>query len=103
MRLCGASRGNADANTCRFLLAKTGRSAENAFVPQNDFQVALRCPASLIYGPASGTRGQKEDSMHSVWMGEFMGTLVLILLGTGVNAGVLLRKSLAADSGWIVI
>ena len=41
--------------------------------------------------------------MHSVWMGEFMGTLVLILLGTGVNAGVLLRKSFAADSGWIVI
>jgi glycerol uptake facilitator protein len=41
--------------------------------------------------------------MHSVWLGEFMGTLVLILLGTGVNAGVTLRKSYAADSGWIVI
>ena len=41
--------------------------------------------------------------MHSVWFGEFMGTLVLILLGTGVNAGVTLRKSYAADSGWIVI
>ncbi len=32
-----------------------------------------------------------------------MGTLVLVLLGTGVNAGVTLRKSYAADSGWIVI
>src|ERR1035441_678804 len=41
--------------------------------------------------------------MHSVWIGEFMGTLVLVLLGTGVNAGVTLRKSYAADSGWIVI
>ena len=41
--------------------------------------------------------------MHSVWLGEFMGTLVLVLLGTGVNAGVTLRKSYAADSGWIVI
>jgi glycerol uptake facilitator protein len=41
--------------------------------------------------------------MHSVWLGEFMGTLVLILLGTGVNAGVTLRKSYAADSGWMVI
>lgn len=41
--------------------------------------------------------------MHSVWMGEFMGTLVLILLGNGVNAGVTLRKSFAADSGWIVV
>src|ERR1700678_3112125 len=41
--------------------------------------------------------------MHSIWFGEFMGTLVLILLGDGVNAGVTLRKSYAADSGWIVI
>jgi len=36
-------------------------------------------------------------------MGEFFGTLVLVLLGNGVNAGVTLRKSYAADSGWIVI
>src|SRR5580658_7655836 len=48
-------------------------------------------------------RFTKEDTMHSVWLGEFMGTLVLILLGTGVNAGVTLRKSYAADSGWMVI
>ncbi len=41
--------------------------------------------------------------MHSIWFGEFMGTLVLVLLGNGVNAGVTLRKSYAADSGWIVI
>ncbi len=41
--------------------------------------------------------------MHSVWFGEFMGTMVLILLGDGVNAGVTLRKSYAADAGWIVI
>ncbi len=41
--------------------------------------------------------------MHSVWFGEFLGTLVLVLLGTGVNAGVTLRKSFAADSGWMAI
>jgi len=41
--------------------------------------------------------------MHSIWLGEFMGTLVLMLLGGGVCAGVTLRKSYAADSGWIVI
>jgi glycerol uptake facilitator protein len=41
--------------------------------------------------------------MHSPWFGEFMGTLVLVLLGNGVNAAVTLRKSYAADSGWIVI
>lgn len=41
--------------------------------------------------------------MHSPWLGEFLGTLVLIYLGTGVCAGVNLRKSYAAGSGWIVI
>ncbi len=41
--------------------------------------------------------------MHSVWWGEFMGTLVLILMGTGVNAGVTLRKSYAADAGWMAV
>ncbi len=41
--------------------------------------------------------------MHSVWFGEFLGTMVLILLGGGVCAGVTLRKSYAADSGWIVV
>jgi glycerol uptake facilitator protein len=41
--------------------------------------------------------------MHSVWIGEFMGTLVLVLLGCGTNAGVTLRKSYAADGGWIVV
>ncbi|MGB7547337.1 MAG: MIP/aquaporin family protein [Terracidiphilus sp.] len=41
--------------------------------------------------------------MHSVWFGEFLGTLVLVLLGDGVNAGVTLRKSYAADAGWMVV
>ena len=41
--------------------------------------------------------------MQSVWLGEFLGTLVLCLMGGGVNAGVTLRKSYAADAGWMVI
>jgi len=41
--------------------------------------------------------------MHSPWFGEFMGTLVLILLGDGVVAGVLLKRSKAESSGWMVI
>jgi glycerol uptake facilitator protein len=36
-------------------------------------------------------------------IGEFMGTLVLVFLGNGVNANVLLRKSAGENSGWIVI
>jgi glycerol uptake facilitator protein len=41
--------------------------------------------------------------MRSPFFGEFMGTLVLILLGDGVVAGVLLKKSKAENSGWMVI
>jgi glycerol uptake facilitator protein len=36
-------------------------------------------------------------------LGEFMGTMVLVLMGNGVVAGVLLRKSKAEASGWMVI
>lgn len=35
--------------------------------------------------------------------GEFMGTFVLILLGDGVVAGVLLKRSKAEGAGWMVI
>jgi glycerol uptake facilitator protein len=41
--------------------------------------------------------------MHGPFLGEFMGTLVLILLGDGVVANVLLKKSKGESSGWIVI
>src|SRR5665213_2135056 len=41
--------------------------------------------------------------MHSVWIGEFMGTMILVLLGNGVCANVTLRKSYAADAGWMVV
>src|SRR5260221_13410016 len=41
--------------------------------------------------------------MQGPWLGEFMGTLVLILLGDGVVANVLLKKSKGENSGWIVI
>jgi glycerol uptake facilitator protein len=41
--------------------------------------------------------------MTSPFLGEFMGTLILILLGDGVVAGVLLKRSKAEASGWMVI
>jgi glycerol uptake facilitator protein len=41
--------------------------------------------------------------MVSSFFGEFIGTLVLIVLGDGVVAGVLLKRSKAEGSGWIVI
>ena len=41
--------------------------------------------------------------MNSPLLGEFLGTLILILLGNGVVAGALLKRSKAEGSGWIVI
>ena len=41
--------------------------------------------------------------MASPFLGEFMGTLVLILLGNGVVANVLPKRSKAEGSGWMVI
>jgi len=41
--------------------------------------------------------------MRSPFLGEFVGTMVMILLGNGVVAGVLLKRSKAENSGWIVI
>ena len=41
--------------------------------------------------------------MASPFLGEFMGTLVLILLGDGVVANVVLKRSKGEGSGWMVI
>src|SRR5580704_13073786 len=41
--------------------------------------------------------------MHTPFFGEFMGTLVLVMLGNGVVANVVLKKTLGENSGWIVI
>ena len=41
--------------------------------------------------------------MEKQMFGEFMGTMILILLGNGVVAGVLLRKSKAENAGWMAI
>ena len=41
--------------------------------------------------------------LQAAMFGEFMGTLVLILLGNGVVAGALLKESKSEGAGWIVI
>jgi glycerol uptake facilitator protein len=41
--------------------------------------------------------------MTSPFLGEFLGTLVLILLGNGTVANVLLKRSKGEGSGWMVI
>ncbi|ROR29118.1 glycerol uptake facilitator protein [Mobilisporobacter senegalensis] len=39
----------------------------------------------------------------STFLAEFLGTMILILLGDGVVAGVALNKAKAKDGGWIVV
>lgn len=41
--------------------------------------------------------------MHSPMVGEFLGTMMLILLGDGVVAGVLLKRTKSEGSGWLVV
>src|SRR5260370_13582386 len=41
--------------------------------------------------------------MTSPLTGEFLGTMILVLLGDGVVAAVLLKRSKAEGSGWMVI
>ena len=41
--------------------------------------------------------------MNPQYIGEFMGTLVLVLLGNGTVANAVLKKTLGSGSGWIVI
>ena len=41
--------------------------------------------------------------MTSPFLGEFLGTMILILLGDGVVAGVLLKRSKGEGGGWVVI
>ena len=39
----------------------------------------------------------------STYLAEFIGTMVLMILGNGVNAGVTLNSSYSKDAGWVVI
>jgi len=41
--------------------------------------------------------------MHSAFLGEFLGTAIMILLGNGVVANVVLKQTKGEKSGWIVI
>jgi glycerol uptake facilitator protein len=41
--------------------------------------------------------------MTSPFLGEFLGTMILVLLGNGVVAAVVLKRSKAEGSGWMVI
>jgi glycerol uptake facilitator protein len=64
----------------------------------------LSIAISVILWEIEGRAKTEEGlGMLTPWFGEFLGTLVLILLGDGVVAGVLLKKSKSENSGWMVI
>jgi glycerol uptake facilitator protein len=46
---------------------------------------------------------ERKQRMTSPFLGEFLGTMILILLGDGVVAGVLLKRSKGEGGGWMVI
>ncbi len=53
--------------------------------------------------PRTAHPNPKDDLMHSVWLGEYLGTFILILLGSGVCASTSLEKTYAKGAGWIVV
>src|SRR5580693_10711933 len=60
--------------------------------------------STAVFGSVTLSRVPRRiHQLTSAIFGEFMGTLVLVLLGDGVVAGVLLKKSKAENSGWMVI
>lgn len=45
----------------------------------------------------------KEEQRMTAFLGELVGTMILIIFGAGVVGGVLMKKSKAEGAGWIVI
>ncbi|HDU1262727.1 TPA: aquaporin, partial [Listeria monocytogenes] len=44
-----------------------------------------------------------DTSLATQFLGEVIGTAILIILGAGVVAGVSLKRSKAENGGWVVI
>jgi glycerol uptake facilitator protein len=65
-------------------------------------QLTAFCARSIL-APASVAQSHLGRTPVNDVLGEFLGTMVLILFGDGVVAGVLLSRSKSQNSGWIVI
>jgi len=62
-------------------------------------RIAELCRRSIPDADASS----RSSNMPTTALGEFLGTAILILLGNGVVAGVVLEESKSKGAGWIVI
>ena len=85
-------------------VCQTPLNVENAEVTQNRPDVvSYRLAASRGERTAAKGSTMEPELVHSAWLGEFLGTFILILLGNGVNASVSLRKTYAENAGWMVV
>jgi glycerol uptake facilitator protein len=58
----------------------------------------------IIYlHPFTISTARNEEVFMSHFLSELVGTMILIIFGCGVNAGVTLKKSFSQNSGWVVI
>jgi hypothetical protein len=67
--------------------------------------IFMACPLRRTKRPAEGSKlgvPQNEAAMHGPLLGEFMGTMVLVLLRDGVVANVVLKKSKGEGAGWMI-
>ena len=75
-------------------LAETGSAGDNALVPQITSGLDVRCGACR---PLTKANECTLSGLASLW------ARCLLLFGNGVGANVTLRKSYAADAGWMVV
>ncbi len=59
--------------------------------------------SECLWSRGSAVRLVADMNLSSALLGEFVGALILILLGNGVVAAVLLAKSKAENAGWLAI
>ena len=71
--------------------------------PHRDAGADLTWRAEQELMSRAAPRRRAEGVNRAMFLGEVVGTAVLILLGDGVVAGVLLNRSKAQNGGWIVI
>src|SRR3954467_3903610 len=75
---------------------------ERPYARSADFQSSKAFIATILMD-STGTDLITSVRIMSPFLAEFIGTMLLVVLGDGVVANVLLTKSKGQNSGWIVI
>src|SRR5690606_19448931 len=83
--------------------ARSETSPGESARPRHGASRRLACPAAAHPRTTSASSAREGMSRMESYIAEFFGTMILVLLGDGVVAGVLLRESKAENAGWFVI